>query len=181
LTVSDTTNKYEDNGAKLSGPTNKIDIEVEGVKTRALLDSGSQVTLVRAELLTLIEQRKGWTADKWKERDCELKTQPVGASGTELGAEAVVSLHITVEQTGQEVVIPCFVLKSSKPVWQGMVHDCAMVLGTNAMVKYGLRTVHSDGAVVPPISLAESTGNTNEYMVQRVLISSFSTRHVTVG
>ena len=120
LTVSGTTSKYEDNGAKLSGPTYKIDIEVEGVKTQALLDSGSQVTLVRAELLTLVEQRKGWTTDKCKKRDCELKTQPVGVSGTELGAKAVVSLHTTVEQTGQEVAIPCFVhvLKSSKPVWQ---------------------------------------------------------------
>ena len=115
LTVSETTSKYEDNGAKLSGPTYKIDIEVEGVKTRALLDSGSQVTLVSVELLTLIEQRKGWSTDKWKERDCELETQPVGASGTELGAEAVVSLHTTVEQTGKQFAIPCFVLKSSKP------------------------------------------------------------------
>ena len=93
LTVSDTTSKDEDNGAKLSGTIYKIDIEVEGVKTRALLDSGSQVTLVRIELLTLIEQRKGWTTDIWKERDYELKTQPVGASGTKLGVEAVVSLR----------------------------------------------------------------------------------------
>ena len=71
LTVSDTTSKDDENGAKLSGPTYKIDIEVEGVKTPALLDSGSQVTLVRAELLTLIEQHKGGTTAKWKERDCK--------------------------------------------------------------------------------------------------------------
>jgi len=73
--------------------------------------------------------------------------------------------HTTVEQTGQEFVIPCFVLKPSKPVWQGMVNDCAMVLGTNAMVEYGLRTVHSNGVVV------KSTGNINEYIVQRMLLS----------
>ena len=38
------------------------------------------------------------------------------------------------------------------------------------MVKYSLRTVHSDGVVVPPISLAKSTGNANEYIVRRVLL-----------
>ena len=48
-----------------------------------------------------------------------------------------------------------------------MVHDCAMVLGTNAMVEYGLRTVHYDGVVVPPI---KSAGNTNEYTVRRVFV-----------
>ena len=72
-----------------------------------------------------------------------------------MGAESIVALHTTVEQTGKEIVIPCFVLKSSKPIWQGMVHDRAMVLGTNAMVKYGLRItvcIHSDGVVVSPIS-----------------------------
>ena len=82
------------------------------MKTLTLLDSGSQVTLVRARLLTLIEQRKGWITDRWKERDCELKTQPVGASGTELGAEAVVSLHTTVEQAGQEGCYPLFCVKA---------------------------------------------------------------------
>jgi len=59
LTVLGTATADEKAGAKLSGPTYKIDIEVEGVKTRALLDSGSQVTLVRAELLPLIERHNG--------------------------------------------------------------------------------------------------------------------------
>ena len=39
----DSISHNEYNGAKLSGPTYKIDNEVEGVKTRALLHSGSQV------------------------------------------------------------------------------------------------------------------------------------------
>ena len=38
------------------------------------------------------------------------------------------------EQTKQKLVIPCFVLSSDRPVWQRAVEDCAMVLGTNAMV-----------------------------------------------
>ena len=64
LTVLGTTTVDEEVGAKLSGPTYMIDIQVEEVKTRALLDSGSQVTLVRAELLPLIEQNNGWAPSK---------------------------------------------------------------------------------------------------------------------
>ena len=79
------------------GPTYKIDIEVEGVKTRALLDSGSQVTLVRAELLPLIERHNGWPSGKWKNRDCAVEAQPVGASGQELGAELIVPIHTVIE------------------------------------------------------------------------------------
>ena len=71
-----------------------------------------------------------------------MEAQPVDASGLELGAELIEGFSTVVEQTGQRVVIPCFVLKSSKFIWQGMVHDCAMVLGTNAMEKCGLQTAH---------------------------------------
>ena len=38
-------------------------------------------------------------------------------------------------------------------------------------IEYGLRAVHSDGVVVPPISLAKSTMNTGEYVVRQVLLS----------
>ena len=89
----------------------------------------------KAELLPLIEQHNRWAPSKWKERDCNVEAQPVGDSGQELGAESIVAVYSVVEQTRQRNVIPCFVLKSSKPIWQGIVHDCAMVLGMNAMVK----------------------------------------------
>jgi len=36
----------EPQSAKLVGPTFKVEVDIEGVKTRALLDNGSQVTLV---------------------------------------------------------------------------------------------------------------------------------------
>jgi len=84
-----------------------------------------------------------------------------GCSGQELGAELIVPIHTVVEQTGQGVVIPCFVLKSAKPIWQGMVHDCAMVLGTNAMKKYGLQTVHADGTVISPVNSVKLTKDTS--------------------
>ena len=131
------------------------------------MDSGSQVTLVRAELLPLLEQHNGWAPSKWKERDCDMEAQPVGASGQELGAESIVAVHTVVEQTRQGIVIPCFVLKSSKPIWQSMVHDCAMVLGTNAMDyrQYMLMALQF------PLNPVESTKSTSEYAVRRVLLS----------
>ena len=54
------------------------------------------------------------------------------------------------EQTGQKVIIPCFVITSAKPIWQGTVMDCAMVLGNNALVELGLQLVQADGSVVSP-------------------------------
>ena len=46
----------DDHSAKLVGPTFKVDVEIEGVKTRALVDNGSQVTLVRSELLPRVKE-----------------------------------------------------------------------------------------------------------------------------
>jgi len=100
-----------------------------------------------------------------------VQAQPVGAYGQELTAEFIVAVHTVVEQTVQEIVIPSFVLKSSKPIWQGMVHDSAMVLGTNAMEKYGLQTVHADGTVVPLVNSVKLMEDSNDYTVRRVLLS----------
>jgi len=50
-----------------------------------------------------------------------------------------------------------------------MVHDCAMVLGTNAIEKYGLQTAHADGTVISPVNPVKLTKDT--YIVQRVLLS----------
>jgi len=45
-------------------------------------------------------------------------------------------------------MIPSFVVMSDKPIWQGALQDCAVVLGTNAMIRLGIQTVLSDGHVV---------------------------------
>jgi len=37
-----------------------------------------------------------------------------------------------------------------KPIWQGALQDCAVVLGINAMIRLGIQTVLSDGCVVTP-------------------------------
>ena len=54
------------------------------------------------------------------------------------------------EQTGQKVIIPCFVMTSAKPIWQGTVIDCAMVLSSNALVELGVQLVQADGSIVSP-------------------------------
>ena len=50
---------------------------------------------------------------------------------------------------------------SDKPIWQGVVHDCAIVLGTNVMVENRIQTVQADRTTVQPRSagnyVAEST------------------------
>ena len=79
-----------------------------------------------------------------------MEAQPIGASGQGLGATSVVTVETEIEQTGQKLVIPCFVMISVKPNWQGNVKDCAIVLGTNALVKFGFQLVHTDGSIVSP-------------------------------
>ena len=148
LTASKEDDAGDDQSAKLVGPTFKVDVEVEGVKIRALVDNGSQITLVRSELLPRIKEHNSWTLEQCHQKNRPMKAQPIGASGQKLGATSVVAIETVMEQTGQRLVIPCFVMASARPIWQGAVKDCAMVLGTNAMAKFGMQTVHADGSVV---------------------------------
>ena len=62
----------------------------------------------------------------------------------------MIAVETRIEQSGQKLVIPCFVMTSVKPIWQGNVNDCAMVLGTNALVRFGLQLIHTDGSIVLP-------------------------------
>ena len=150
LTASTEDDSGDGQSAKLVGPTFKVSVDIEGVKTRALLDNGSQVTLVRGELLARIRAQNNWTLEQCHEKNRPMDAQPVGASGQELGATSVVAIGASLGHTGQSVTVPCFVVTSDKPIWQGALQDCAVVLGTNAMVKFGIQTVLSDGSVVTP-------------------------------
>ena len=49
----------DDNAVKLVSPTFKVDVEVAGVKTLALVDNGSQVVLMRSKLLPGIKEHNG--------------------------------------------------------------------------------------------------------------------------
>ena len=130
------------------GPSYKVVAEVDGVKTKALIDHGAQISLVRQELLPIIRQKHGWTMEQYQQRNLELDRQPVGASGEALGVRAVVVLKITIEGTSTTFNVPCYVLQSCKPLWNGELYDCALVLGTNALETLGFRITHPSGELV---------------------------------
>ena len=52
----------------ITGPTYKVDVTVEGLKTRALIDNGSQVSLVRTEMLPRLKEMNNWTLEEYKKR-----------------------------------------------------------------------------------------------------------------
>ena len=48
------------------GPTYNVDVVVDSLKTRALLDHGAQVSIVRRELLPKIREAQGWTQEQYQ-------------------------------------------------------------------------------------------------------------------
>ena len=132
------------------GPTYKVDVTVDGIKTRALLDHGSQVTIVRQQLLPMVREQQQWSMETCMNKVVPLKSQPVGASGQELGAHGMAVLNILMEATGKIHPIPCYVLDSNQPLWSGELEDCGVLMGTNALVKYGFTVTHSNGTKVEP-------------------------------
>ena len=69
--------------------------------------------------------------------------------------------------------IPCYVLDSVKPLWQGEVKNCGLVLGTNALVAFGIQVAYSNEAPIHPVSIVamvpELTVPTTEIAVRVVL------------
>jgi len=53
-------------------------------------------------------------------------------------------------ETGVCKEIPCYVLASKKPIWQGKLGNCGIILGTNALVGLGFRVIHDSGIEVCP-------------------------------
>ena len=74
-----------------------------------------------------------------------LSTQPVGAEGSALGATALVKLEVVIEATGIKLTVPCYVIDSTKPVWQGDVKNYGMIMGTNALSAFEFHISHSNG------------------------------------
>ena len=131
---------------------------MDGVRIRALLDHGAQVSLVCKELLPKIQEKNGWTLDQCHDRNCKLEGQTTGAGGYKLGATAVVRLHITSTDGERQHQVPCYVLESSKPIWSGELKNCAMVLGTNALEDLGFCIVTNQGSKVKPEGASECSG-----------------------
>lgn len=127
------------------GPTYKVKVEIEGVRTRALLDHGAQVTIVRRQLLSHIREKRGWTLEQCHAKSLLLEGQPVGGGGEALGTTGIVSLKVQVVDTDVLREVPCYVLDSSKPLWNGEVRDCGIVIGTNALSNLGFNITHPNG------------------------------------
>ena len=83
-----------------------------------------------------------------------MMTQPVGAGGQVLGARKIVTISVTLDATGKSICVPCYVLDSGKPLWQEVVRNCGLVLGTNAMTAFGMQVLHSNGTVICPSPIA---------------------------
>ena len=130
------------------GPTYKAKVEIEGVRTRALLDHGAQVTIVRRQLLSHIREKRGWTLEQCHGKNLPLEGQPVGAGGGALETTGIVSLKVQVVDTDVLREVPCYVLDSTKPLWSGEVRDCGVVIGTNALSNLGFNITHPNGTTV---------------------------------
>ena len=150
LSTPNPSNQSGSSDPLIVGPTYKVHVSVDGVKTRALLDHGSQVTIVRQQLLPMVKEKQQWSMDNCMEKTVPLESQPIGATGQELGAHGIAMLNILMEATGKTFPIPCYVLDSSRPLWSGELEDCGVLMGTNALVKHGFSVVHSDGTEVQP-------------------------------
>ena len=134
----------------ITSPTYKVDMTVDGMKTRALIDNGSQISLVRTEMLPKLKDLNNWTMEECKMRTQQMVSQPVGAGGQVLGARKIVIIYVMLDATGKSICVPCYVLDSEKPLWQGTVRNCGLVLGTNTITAYGIQVLHANGEVVHP-------------------------------
>ena len=52
--------------------------------------------------------------------------------GKDFGTCGIVVLQLEMDETGQNLEMPCYVLDSNKPFWQGELKNGAVLLGTNA-------------------------------------------------
>ena len=157
LTVSNKSAKLGQ--TNVIGSVYKVDISIHGIPTRALIDSGSQVCIVRQQLLPIIKEKCNWKLSDCLTQNLPLNTQPVGAEGSVLGAIALVNLEVVIETTGKKLEVPCYVIDSTKPIWQGEVKNCGMIMGTNALVAFQFCISHFNGIVISPVSLMKQEGS----------------------
>ena len=127
------------------------------------MNHGSQVTIVRQQLLPMIREKQQWSMDTCVNKVIPLKPQPIGATGQKLGAIGIAILDILVDTTDKTCSVSCYVLDSSQPLWLGEMEDCGVLMGTNALVKHGFTVTHSNGMQVEPNTKdrKDPNGNTN--------------------
>ena len=94
--------------------------------------------------------------------------------GTELGTISAVKLNMEVAATQANHEISCFLLDSSKPLWQGELRDCDVLLRANPLVEFGIEITHSDGTVIIPSSLKTPEGTQGSHEDDKVKILQLS-------
>ena len=134
----------------------KVNITIHSVPTRALMDSGSQVCIVRKQLLPIVKDKCNWSLSDCLVHNLPLNNQPVGAEGSVLGATALVNLEVVVESTGKSLKVPCYVINSTKPVWRGDANNCEMIMVSNAFVAFQFRILHANGIEILPDNSVKS-------------------------
>ena len=142
-------------------------MEIEGVRTRTLLDHGAQVTIVRRQLLSHIREKQGWTLE-------QCLATGVGAGGEALGRTRIVLLRVQVVDTDVFQEVPCYVLDSSKPLWSGEVRDCGIVIGTNALSNLGFNITHPNGTTIIAADASESQDDTAQLPSDTTTVQSHS-------
>ena len=113
------------------------------------------MSLVCKELLPKIRERNGWTLEECHNRNCKLGGQLTGAGGHELGAIAVVRLQIMMTDCKKQHQVPCNVLESPKPIWNGELKNSGMLLGTNGLNDLGFCIISNDESKLMPEKVAE--------------------------
>lgn len=102
------------------GPTYKVNVVVEVLKSRALLDNGSQISLVRTEMLPKLKEINNWSMEVCKGKTFKMVSQPLARcwwqTGNDLGAKKIVLISVTLEATGKSLHFPCYVVDSTRPL-----------------------------------------------------------------
>ena len=169
--VLTTEEETEQNSVSNTGPTYKVNVVIEGLQFRALVGNGSQISLVRTEMLAKLKERNNWTLEECKSKTTKMIFPPQGACGSELRAKKIVFLSVMLEVTGKSLYIPCYVVDSTRPLWQGAVKNCGLVFGTNVIVGFEIQLVHENGTAMQPVSMNTEIVDSPTEKVTRLVLS----------
>ena len=98
----------------LRGPAYKVIVQVEGIRTQALIDFKAQVTLIRSQMLPMIRKKQGWSLKSVTPATGYLSDSQLEQVVSPW--ESAVTLKVQVEATRVINEVLCFVLDSSKPL-----------------------------------------------------------------
>ena len=150
----------EDSLSNAVGPTLLLALQVEGVKVSALVDTGSQSTIISRQLLHEIGKHlhsKGKPLPELEKPSARLYGKDGRKGNKELNVTA--QLKLTLSSDGKSVVVPVFVQPDSE-------QPC--LLGMNAAPALGLKFLRSNGQPLQtqPEKLNSTTTAAAVYLIQ---------------